>query len=152
MAPERVLRAAGTQRWVNREAYRPSHNVMPGAATPVVRQAADGGAEICSMRWGLVPSFTKKDDRPDFFRMVSAGRAAMLLPALILPARPTLPQPPSLRSACGCLPQFNARSETLAEKASFKRLVASRRCLVRALWQRLHGQCQGGCSTLWRPA
>ncbi|CAN0012398.1 unnamed protein product, partial [Ectocarpus sp. 8 AP-2014] len=23
-------------------------------------------------RWGLVPSFTKKDDKPDFFRMFNA--------------------------------------------------------------------------------
>ncbi|CAM9349074.1 unnamed protein product [Ectocarpus sp. 12 AP-2014] len=46
------------------------------------------------MRWGLVPSFTKKGDKPDFFRM------------------------------------FNARSETAAEKPSFRRLVGRRHGVV----------------------
>ncbi|CAN0353985.1 unnamed protein product, partial [Ectocarpus fasciculatus] len=45
-------------------------------------------------RWGLVPSFTKKGDKPDFFRM------------------------------------FNARSETAAEKPSFRRLVGRRHGVV----------------------
>ena len=128
LAPEQVLRAAGTARWVNREAYQPAFNCSPGAATPVVMQAADGvvvhtmrcaglissqrGAvcklqlawtmraavvaraaasrcrfrckgqpphplplmlplHTCACRWGLVPSYTKKDERPDFWRMVS---------------------------------------------------------------------------------
>jgi putative SOS response-associated peptidase YedK len=93
LAPEQVLRAAGTARWVNREAYQPSYNVSPGSPTPVVVAGADG-LQVQTMRWGLVPSFTKKDDRPDFWRM------------------------------------FNARSESVAEKPAFRRLVPSRRCLV----------------------
>lgn len=30
----------------------------------------------CCCRWGLVPSFTKKEDKPDFFRMVSRQSAS----------------------------------------------------------------------------
>ncbi|KAK8933202.1 hypothetical protein KSP39_PZI015869 [Platanthera zijinensis] len=46
------------------------------------------------MKWGLVPSFTKKTDKPDHYRM------------------------------------FNARSESLKEKPSFRRLIPNNRCLV----------------------
>lgn len=46
------------------------------------------------MKWGLVPSYTKRDVKPDYFRM------------------------------------FNARSETVAEKSAFRRLVNSKRCVV----------------------
>lgn len=60
----------------------------------MVRVAADGEVQVQTMRWGLVPSFTKKDEKPDFWRM------------------------------------FNARSESVAEKPSFRRLVPTRRCLV----------------------
>ena len=41
---------------------------------PVVRHDGAGDARepvVHCMRWGLVPSFTKKSERPDFFRMVS---------------------------------------------------------------------------------
>lgn len=51
-------------------------------------------ADLRAARWGLVPSFTKADEVPDFWRM------------------------------------FNARSETLAERPAFQRLLDSRRCLV----------------------
>ncbi|KAL4428602.1 hypothetical protein ABPG77_008914 [Micractinium sp. CCAP 211/92] len=94
LGEEQVVRAAGTSRWVDRERYRPSYNVTPGAATPVVRVASGGERQVQSMRWGLVPSFTKQDEKPDFWRM------------------------------------FNARSESVAEKPSFRRLVPTRRCLV----------------------
>jgi putative SOS response-associated peptidase YedK len=46
------------------------------------------------MQWGLIPSFTKPTDKPDFWRM------------------------------------FNARSESIREKPSFRRLVPSKRCVV----------------------
>ncbi|XP_059432624.1 uncharacterized protein LOC132165919 isoform X2 [Corylus avellana] len=46
------------------------------------------------MKWGLIPSFTKKTERPDHYKM------------------------------------FNARSESICEKASFRRLVPKSRCLV----------------------
>lgn len=60
---------------------------------PVLRRDNDGVAVHC-MKWGLVPGFTKKTDKPDFFKM------------------------------------FNARSESVAEKASFRRLLPKNRCLV----------------------
>jgi putative SOS response-associated peptidase YedK len=46
------------------------------------------------MVWGLVPSFTRPDAKPEFFRM------------------------------------FNARSESIYERASFSRLMTSRRCIA----------------------
>jgi putative SOS response-associated peptidase YedK len=55
----------------------------------------DGGTKILKcMRWGLIPSYQKPEDKLDFFRM------------------------------------FNARSETIAELPTFKRLVNTRRCAV----------------------
>lgn len=59
------------ERWQGREEYHPSENVAPGAATPVVlRDDAGQGRALRSMRWGLVPSYTGKGEKPDFFRMV----------------------------------------------------------------------------------
>ncbi|KAG6554066.1 hypothetical protein Mapa_003981 [Marchantia paleacea] len=64
---------------VDSDRYRPSYNVAPGRYMPVVRQMQAGEAtEQCSteavvhcMKWGLIPSFTKKNEKPDHFRMRS---------------------------------------------------------------------------------
>lgn len=48
--------------------------MAPGAHMPVVRHDGTGDARepvVHCMRWGLVPSFTKKSEKPDFYRMVS---------------------------------------------------------------------------------
>ncbi|XP_015694436.1 abasic site processing protein HMCES isoform X2 [Oryza brachyantha] len=86
--------------------YRPSYNVSPGAYLPVgtmrpLPAGCDGGGGvdrevpvIQCMKWGLVPSFTGKNEKPDHFRI------------------------------------FNARSESIKEKASFRRLISYNRCLV----------------------
>ncbi|XBH77432.1 hypothetical protein VPH35_103915 [Triticum aestivum] len=91
-------------RTLQMDRFRPSYNVTPGAYLPVgtlrARAAGgEGGAEeqgpvIQCMKWGLVPSFSSKTDKPDHFRM------------------------------------FNARSESIKEKASFRRLIPKNRCLV----------------------
>ncbi|RLN41770.1 embryonic stem cell-specific 5-hydroxymethylcytosine-binding protein [Panicum miliaceum] len=94
-------------RTLDLDRFRPSYNVAPGAYLPVgtvrAQPAAGGdggrggdGAEpvIQCMKWGLVPSFTGKTEKPDHFRM------------------------------------FNARSESVKEKASFRRLIPKNRCLV----------------------
>uniref|UniRef100_A0A1D2AAI6 Embryonic stem cell-specific 5-hydroxymethylcytosine-binding protein n=1 Tax=Auxenochlorella protothecoides TaxID=3075 RepID=A0A1D2AAI6_AUXPR len=92
---DEIVRVAGTSRWTGENAFNPSYNAAPGATrSPVVRVAQGMGREICTMRWGLVPSYTKPDELPDFWRM------------------------------------FNARSETLAEKPTFQRLLSRQRCLV----------------------
>ena len=49
LAPDRVVRAAGTSRWVNPDDYRPSYNATPGFSTPVVRLASQG-PQIETMR------------------------------------------------------------------------------------------------------
>ncbi|CAL4918449.1 unnamed protein product [Urochloa decumbens] len=94
-------------RTLDLDRFRPSYNVSPGAYLPVGTVRAQtaacgdggrggGGAEpvIQCMKWGLVPSFTGKTEKPDHFRM------------------------------------FNARSESVKEKASFRRLIPKNRCLV----------------------
>lgn len=84
-------------RSINTDRYRPSYNVAPGRDIPVVRRE-DGsygdGVVLQSMKWGLIPSFTKKTEKPDHYKM------------------------------------FNARSESVGEKASFRRLIPNNRCLV----------------------
>ncbi|MBA0875401.1 hypothetical protein Goshw_012419 [Gossypium schwendimanii] len=97
--PRACHRNDGPIRHVNMDRYRPSYNVGPGMNFPVVRRDdgsnTDGaGIVLHCMKWGLIPSFTKKSDKPDFFKM------------------------------------FNARSETVCEKASFRRLLPKSRCLV----------------------
>ena len=100
--------------------YRPSYNVAPGSYMPVLRRDKDGVAVHC-MKWGLVPGFTKKTDKPDFFKMVKTLLFwfYICLSSLI----------PVLRYWSYFL-QFNARSESIAEKASFRRLLPKNRCLV----------------------
>ncbi|GAA0139392.1 hypothetical protein LIER_00946 [Lithospermum erythrorhizon] len=89
-----------TLRHINMDRYRPSYNVSPGFNVPVVRRddgkdkGEEEGVVLHCMKWGLVPSFTKKTDKPDHYKM------------------------------------FNSRSETIREKASFRRLIPNSRCLV----------------------
>ncbi|XP_015892568.3 uncharacterized protein LOC107426796 isoform X2 [Ziziphus jujuba] len=97
--PRACHRTGGSVRTVNIDRYRPSYNVSPGSNLPVVRRAdgsSDGGEDVVleCMKWGLIPSFTKKTEKPDHYKM------------------------------------FNARSESIGEKASFRRLVPRSRCLV----------------------
>ncbi|CAA0842437.1 Unknown protein [Striga hermonthica] len=91
------LNAARPVRHLNMDRYRPSYNVAPGFNVPVVRPDEEGdanGVVLHCMKWGLIPSFTKKTEKIDHFRM------------------------------------FNARSESIREKASFRRLLPKNRCLV----------------------
>uniref|UniRef100_A0A1J3JK76 Embryonic stem cell-specific 5-hydroxymethylcytosine-binding protein n=1 Tax=Noccaea caerulescens TaxID=107243 RepID=A0A1J3JK76_NOCCA len=102
LRPEDVPRASHrhgvSTRFLHLDRYRPSYNVAPGSNIPVLRRdsevVGDGGVTVECMKWGLVPSFTKKTDKPDFFKM------------------------------------FNARSESVDEKPSFRRLLPKNRCLV----------------------
>ncbi|CAN8287902.1 unnamed protein product [Cochlearia groenlandica] len=79
---------------LSRISYRPSYNVAPGSYMPILRRDNESGDVVQCMKWGLIPSFSNKTDKPDFFKM------------------------------------FNARSETVAEKASFRRLLSKNRCIV----------------------
>ncbi|KAM7263367.1 hypothetical protein ACFE04_001050 [Oxalis oulophora] len=107
--PTACYRNHPPSRTINLHMNRQSYNVSPGSSLPVIRQdaATDGSGTTTTdgcrnnnnyavhcMKWGLIPSFTKKTDKPDFYKM------------------------------------FNARSETLKEKASFRRLLPKNRCLV----------------------
>ncbi|KAG5185249.1 DUF159-domain-containing protein, partial [Tribonema minus] len=88
--PQAVARATGlpgnvpTRRTAR---FRPSCNVHPGQNVPVLyhayapeqqqEQEKGGGSghqdlEVASMVWGLVPSFSKPEDKPNFFRMFNA--------------------------------------------------------------------------------
>ncbi|KAK1567598.1 hypothetical protein Q3G72_014100 [Acer saccharum] len=95
--PRACNRTGVPVRTINMDSYRPSYNVAPGSNLPVVRRA-DGsdvdGFLLHSMKWGLIPSFTKKTEKPNFYKM------------------------------------FNARSESISEKASFRSLLPKSRCLV----------------------
>uniref|UniRef100_A0A2N9H4Q1 Embryonic stem cell-specific 5-hydroxymethylcytosine-binding protein n=1 Tax=Fagus sylvatica TaxID=28930 RepID=A0A2N9H4Q1_FAGSY len=86
-------------RTLHMDRYRPSYNVSPGNHLPVVRREEGSNADadavvLHCMKWGLIPTFTKKAEKPDHYKM------------------------------------FNARSESICEKASFRRLVPKNRCLV----------------------
>ncbi|WCJ37235.1 Abasic site processing protein HMCES [Euphorbia peplus] len=95
--PRACHRTGPPVRSVDINRYRPYYNVSPGSNLPVIyrEEGGDGqGYILQSMTWGLIPSFTKKIDKPDFYKM------------------------------------FNARSESLCQKGSFRRLLQKRRCLV----------------------
>eukprot|EP00658_Telonema_sp_P-2_P059522 TRINITY_DN4851_c0_g2_i8.p1 TRINITY_DN4851_c0_g2~~TRINITY_DN4851_c0_g2_i8.p1 ORF type:complete len:159 (+),score=28.58 TRINITY_DN4851_c0_g2_i8:92-568(+) len=48
--------------------WTPSHNLHPGQQVPVLT-SEEGQLVLRPMRWGLHPSFSKPDSKPDFFRM-----------------------------------------------------------------------------------
>ena len=54
--------------------YRPSYNVSHGSNIPVVRREdgsnGEGGVVLHCMKWGLIPSFSKKTEKPDHYKMV----------------------------------------------------------------------------------
>ncbi|KAG8461051.1 hypothetical protein KFE25_003620 [Diacronema lutheri] len=65
--------ATGAKRWRRREHYRPSNNLCPGRQSPALHRGdAPGELELTTMAFGLVPSYTDKAARPDFFRMANA--------------------------------------------------------------------------------
>ncbi|KAK7373511.1 hypothetical protein VNO80_06923 [Phaseolus coccineus] len=95
--PRACHRSDAPTRTLHMDRYRPAYNVSPGSNMPVVRREDapnSGGYVLHCMKWGLIPSFTKKTEKPDHYKM------------------------------------FNARSESIDEKASFRRLLPKSRCLV----------------------
>ncbi|KAG6619373.1 DC12 family protein [Phytophthora cinnamomi] len=82
MAREQVAEAAGVapEEFVDGEKYNPVENMGPGRYGPILLQR--GGAKVegetktktrlQAMRWGLVPSFTKPNVKPDHFLMFNA--------------------------------------------------------------------------------
>jgi putative SOS response-associated peptidase YedK len=47
--------------------------VSPGFSVPVVRRedgSENEGHVVQCMKWGLIPSFTKKTEKPDHYKMV----------------------------------------------------------------------------------
>lgn len=96
--------------------YLPAYNKCPGESFPVMycpssssptTSATTAGEDpssspstssccwsVRAMTWGLVPSFTRPDVKPEFFRM------------------------------------FNARTDSIYERASFSRLMTNRRCIA----------------------
>jgi len=71
-SPAEVERLAGAYRWTGRERYRPTSNLCPGRQSPVVHRGPGGANELTTMHFGLIPSFTAKDEKLDFWRLANA--------------------------------------------------------------------------------
>lgn len=78
--------------------FNPSYNVSPGRYMPVVRHAAaqrgDSAKDSDSMepvvqcmKWGLIPNFTKKNEKPDHFRMVGRKKKIWCWFSMVFSAR-----------------------------------------------------------------
>jgi len=53
--------------------FEPRYNCGPGMWLPVIRcNSEDGAPEIQTMKWGLIPSFHKQEEKMDFFKMFNA--------------------------------------------------------------------------------
>lgn len=89
LSAARVVSTSGTCNWVHREQYTGNnYNASPGSMFPVLRLSDPSRDEppdtrvVESMTWGLVPSFTSADSKPDYFRMFNArGETLSLKPA-----------------------------------------------------------------------
>mmetsp|Transcript_30219 Transcript_30219/g.74436 ORF Transcript_30219/g.74436 Transcript_30219/m.74436 type:complete len:386 (+) Transcript_30219:82-1239(+) len=71
-SPAEVERLAGAHCWTGRERYRPTSNLCPGRQSPVVHRGPGGANELTSMHFGLIPSYTAKDEKLDFWRLANA--------------------------------------------------------------------------------
>ena len=121
LSREEVRAEAQVSRWRDEDQFFPSYNSAPGHSTPVVKHnEKDGTLELHTMKWGLVPSYTKAGEKPDFFRMVRRTWPPCLLQSTATPSR----------NSYAYVVQFNARSETVAEKNVFKKLLSRQRCVV----------------------
>lgn len=99
LSRQQIKSVTGCQTWINEDAYHPSHNAGPSFNLPVIHLATDNPTPhppqiLHTMKWGLIPSFTKPTDKPNYYKM------------------------------------FNACSESIHERPSFRRLIPTRRCLV----------------------
>jgi len=72
--PSRLKKQTGITKWVDEMNYSPSYNIGPGFWLPTI---CAHGTELRSMRWGLVPSFTKPASKPDFFKMFNCRSDTM---------------------------------------------------------------------------
>ncbi|RZC00199.1 hypothetical protein D0Y65_022525 [Glycine soja] len=85
--PRACHRSTSPTRTLHIDRYRPAYNVSPGFDVPVVRRDDASGGEgyvLQCMKWGLIPSFTKKTEKPDHYRMGKGrgvGEAALLYPS-----------------------------------------------------------------------
>lgn len=64
-----VERFPSVKEWHRWRKYQPGHNMSPGAFFPVIHANNSGDIVVTCMRWGLIPSFTKSDVSPDYFRL-----------------------------------------------------------------------------------
>eukprot|EP00164_Ancoracysta_twista_P003078 GFYU01004108.1.p1 GENE.GFYU01004108.1~~GFYU01004108.1.p1 ORF type:complete len:465 (+),score=89.23 GFYU01004108.1:71-1396(+) len=58
--------------WKHEHLYFPNENVCPGSYTPVIVAGKEGGRQLHSMKWGLIPFYQKSDQNLDYFRMMNA--------------------------------------------------------------------------------
>jgi putative SOS response-associated peptidase YedK len=56
----------------------PRFNVAPTTVVPIVQRAADGAVELLGARWGLIPSWWKKDTPPNLTFNARSEDAAWL--------------------------------------------------------------------------
>jgi putative SOS response-associated peptidase YedK len=61
LAPNEVAVIFSVMNWKDKEKYQPSYNLGPGRYLPVLRENSKGEKEIVSMKWGLVPSYSKSE-------------------------------------------------------------------------------------------
>lgn len=62
-------RFPSVKEWHRWKKYQPANNMSPGAFFPVIHINSSGDIVVTCMRWGLIPSFTKSDASPDYFRL-----------------------------------------------------------------------------------
>jgi putative SOS response-associated peptidase YedK len=103
---DQLQQITGARRFINRQAYRgPAYNLSPGAHAAVltkynreqheeIEHQDDKAMDLITMKWGLIPSYTKDIKTVNAYSM------------------------------------FNARSETVDSKSTFKRLINRNRCVL----------------------
>ncbi|ETW07902.1 hypothetical protein H310_02311 [Aphanomyces invadans] len=85
LQPEEVIKATHTtvEDFVDQDKYSPHYNVSPGMATPILYQdKATKHLVVRPMKWGLIPSYMKPDEKVNHFMRFNARLAASISIAL----------------------------------------------------------------------
>lgn len=83
LSKQELKSCVGVDEWIDEEQFTPSYNIAPGFWVPVLYNKyaddlpSNGQHVLQSMKWGLVPWFTKPDSKPDFWRMFNCRSETM---------------------------------------------------------------------------
>ncbi|KAG6867938.1 hypothetical protein C0993_009342 [Termitomyces sp. T159_Od127] len=63
LARPEIRRVVEADEWIDEEQFVPRYNIAPRSQAPVIRRGQPGGYVLHTMKWGLVPHWSKHEDK-----------------------------------------------------------------------------------------